>query len=325
MMEGMMRRYLLWIAVLMTLCGSAFADNVIINSNRIKWDNVTTTIGAPAVWYAPWGMYRPYGPNYYYLNPTITVNPTDNASGSMYYGMNFTLATAPNSTKDIYAMTGLNLSVTSGYPTDNGALRSAGDLQGIYSGVTNYSTTANMKNLWFRTFNVGPIAGFSYGVQGDIDNWSLTNHRGTIGTSRPARFRVGNYSQTGASGTAYITGSDVVYANTDVSGTGPGAVIDTAHGFHYDLNVGAGGTITNSYGLRLTTPSVAGTLTNHYGIYLDSQVVAGATQNYAVKVAGGKVGVVGMPVYANNTDALTGGLIAGDFYRTSTGVLMVTY
>ena len=35
--------------------------------------------------------------------------------------------------------------------------------------------------------------------------------------------------------------------------------------------------------------------------------------------------VVGLPTYADNTAALAGGLTAGAFYRTSTGVLMVTF
>ena len=38
-----------------------------------------------------------------------------------------------------------------------------------------------------------------------------------------------------------------------------------------------------------------------------------------------KLQVVGLPVYADNTAALAGGLTAGAFYRTSTGVLMVAY
>jgi hypothetical protein len=41
--------------------------------------------------------------------------------------------------------------------------------------------------------------------------------------------------------------------------------------------------------------------------------------------ANSKLAVVGLPVYANNSAAITGGLAAGDFYRTSTGVLMVRY
>lgn len=38
-----------------------------------------------------------------------------------------------------------------------------------------------------------------------------------------------------------------------------------------------------------------------------------------------KLQVVGLPTYADNTAALAGGLTSGAFYRTSTGVLMVTY
>jgi hypothetical protein len=38
-----------------------------------------------------------------------------------------------------------------------------------------------------------------------------------------------------------------------------------------------------------------------------------------------KLQVVGLPVYENNTLALAGGLTAGAFYRTSTGILMVTF
>lgn len=38
-----------------------------------------------------------------------------------------------------------------------------------------------------------------------------------------------------------------------------------------------------------------------------------------------KLAVVGLPTYADNAAALAGGLAAGDFYRTSTGQVMVTY
>jgi hypothetical protein len=38
-----------------------------------------------------------------------------------------------------------------------------------------------------------------------------------------------------------------------------------------------------------------------------------------------KLHVVGLPVFADNASAITGGLTAGAFYRTSVGVLMVTF
>jgi hypothetical protein len=40
---------------------------------------------------------------------------------------------------------------------------------------------------------------------------------------------------------------------------------------------------------------------------------------------GSKLAIVGLPTYADNAAALAGGLTAGDCYRTSTGILMVTY
>ena len=40
---------------------------------------------------------------------------------------------------------------------------------------------------------------------------------------------------------------------------------------------------------------------------------------------GTKLAVVGLPIFENNANAITGGLSVGDFYRTSTGVLMVRF
>ena len=39
----------------------------------------------------------------------------------------------------------------------------------------------------------------------------------------------------------------------------------------------------------------------------------------------GTATITGLPTYADNTAALAGGLTAGQLYKTSTGVLMVTY
>lgn len=62
----------------------------------------------------------------------------------------------------------------------------------------------------------------------------------------------------------------------------------------------------------------------------------GASGNLILQPDGGNLGinttsptsklqVVGLPVYADNAAATSGGLTAGAFYRTSTGVLMVVY
>ena len=45
----------------------------------------------------------------------------------------------------------------------------------------------------------------------------------------------------------------------------------------------------------------------------------------ATAFRGTNISITGLPTYADNTAALAGGLIAGDFYRTSAGALMVAY
>lgn len=44
-----------------------------------------------------------------------------------------------------------------------------------------------------------------------------------------------------------------------------------------------------------------------------------------INTPGSALGVAGLPTYADNAAALSGGLTAGDFYRTSAGAVMVTY
>jgi hypothetical protein len=70
--------------------------------------------------------------------------------------------------------------------------------------------------------------------------------------------------------------------------------------------------------LRFAT-TAAGTLSERMRIDAAGNVGIGTTAPTA------KLQVVGLPTYADNTAALAGGLTAGAFYRTSTGVLMVAY
>lgn len=60
---------------------------------------------------------------------------------------------------------------------------------------------------------------------------------------------------------------------------------------------------------------------------VDSQQKAVTNVPNAIKVCDSKGNIrqPGLPVYADNTAALAGGLVAGEPYRTSTGVLMVVY
>lgn len=72
---------------------------------------------------------------------------------------------------------------------------------------------------------------------------------------------------------------------------------------------------------------------NRYGVYYNN---GGYSAELFTQLTDGKVGILktgpnsnlavtGLPTYADNAAAKTGGLTAGDFYRTSTGVLMVVY
>ncbi len=55
---------------------------------------------------------------------------------------------------------------------------------------------------------------------------------------------------------------------------------------------------------------------------------AGAAATHTTRFKVGNTGIINIPsapVYADNSAATSGGLVAGDVYRTSTGVLMIVY
>lgn len=54
-------------------------------------------------------------------------------------------------------------------------------------------------------------------------------------------------------------------------------------------------------------------------------VVQGGTTKQATAAALGASGVIIRGTYANNAAALAGGLTVGQFYKTSTGVVMVVF
>jgi hypothetical protein len=64
------------------------------------------------------------------------------------------------------------------------------------------------------------------------------------------------------------------------------------------------------------------------GSVYDPELGTSATKNFSVSALVTYTmgnGFKSLPVYANNAAAIVGGLDAGDVYRTSVGVLMVTY
>lgn len=105
--------------------------------------------------------------------------------------------------------------------------------------------------------------------------------------SSGAVFKAGVWTQTSADGKSVFFGSG-------------------AAGFTAYLNQGAtlGGPVTAAAKFRVTYDGKmgVGTLTPTSALH-----------------------VVGLPTYADNAAAITGGMTAGAFYRTATGVVMVTY
>lgn len=76
-----------------------------------------------------------------------------------------------------------------------------------------------------------------------------------------------------------------------------------------DYSVGIGLDTGDPY--TISTPNVMSIMGGNVGI--------------GTATPGSKLSIISLSVYADNTAALAGGLVAGDVYRTSTGVLMVAY
>jgi len=103
--------------------------------------------------------------------------------------------------------------------------------------------------------------------------------------------------------------------------------IPTAGTQPYDIAAGPDGNLwfamynKNKIG-RITT---AGVITEFAGCGSASCHVYGMGTGPADAILGYAMRAAGLQVYADNTEALAGGLVAGEPYRTSTGVLMVAY
>lgn len=179
---------------------------------------------------------------------------------------------------------------------------------------------------------------------GNLDNTSDANKPvSTAGTTAlNLKLNAANPSWTGTStgtggmlvgnGTATSSiGIDIANARTG-DGTSFVDLIGDATYNDYGLRVSRSGTANgNSNLLHRGTGALSITASDAGSITFSTT----ATQRMVV-TSGGRVGigsasptsnlqVVGLPTYADNTAALAGGLTAGAFYRTSTGVLMVTY
>ncbi len=216
------------------------------------------------------------------------ISPTSTPSSLSFYGDYVSVA---NNLECAYSYSILMAGLFSA-TLQKGATASTG-LDGLLAQANNYGNSPNSKALWAAATNYARSAGFTYGIESYVHNWSLSaDYYGNIDTARGIRLRMQNIVQSAnAVANAIITLSQAIYANTynGASSTDLKATIETAVGFEYDIENAIGGEITNSYGIKLNAPVNSGALTNHWGIYLADQTVSGTTTNYAIYVAGGKV------------------------------------
>jgi hypothetical protein len=217
---------------------------------------------------------------YYGQNSAITIQPSGDSTYGTYYGNNTDITVPSSNTQEIGYIYGNFI---------NTNVKGSGDIGGMEGLVVSTQnditgTIGHIKGIWAYGTNYGDVSGFFYGLQAGVDSLG-----GTIAAAIAGRFRIQNsYDSFVGIANPTMTVADAVYANIDnlKSTSGGTQTIGTAYGFHYEL--ANDGTITDSYGLYLGTPSNSGVITNHYGIYLKNQTVSGTTNNYAIYSAGGQ-------------------------------------
>lgn len=164
-----------------------------------------------------------------------------------------------------------------------------------YYGVFNYTRLINTD-----------VAGYYYGQLVDAS---------AGGSSKAVTFITGSSVEVSGSG-----GDSTQLVGSISQVTGVGSVTD----YIAALVTYAGGPITEGkstpilYSLLINSPTytTGGRVTDCYGIYIEDQA-NGAANSYSLYAAGdGKFHIDGLTAYANNAAAISGGLVAGDLYRT---------
>jgi hypothetical protein len=187
------------------------------------------------------------------------------------------------------------------------------------SGVTPGTTTIHGTTASTSTSSGALVVSGGVGVAGN------TNIGGVASVGGSSNASVGVYViNTALTGTdQYGVASEPIWTSAATSGYGIWARTKTAasaftltngQAFLVDQpTLGAGSSITNTYGMRVRNQGAAG-VTNAYGLYVESQSGA-ATLNYAIYTAGGRINFQGLPTSSS-------GLPAGTLWNDS-GTLKV--
>lgn len=192
-----------------------------------------------------------------------------------------------------------------------------------YAGAWTFYDTDGLRNVMsiLGSGNVGigttsPISKVHInGSQSGIgsDGIIIANNDIAFGNTHNSRFLTQSYGN-GKARTLF-------YAASNTTGTTQGQFdVLTENGGNYLISVGSDATTKNSMGLY----NLSGTEIVRINTDGDT-FINGGNVGIGTTTPTSKLQVVGLPVYADNTAATSGGLTAGAFYRTSTGVLMVVY
>lgn len=190
--------------------------------------------------------------------------------------------------------------------TDDGTISTAGFYYDGATALTGFGTI-------IPTGALSITAQSSAGTRGLVNSQHTTNAAGANASFRKSR------------GTEALP---TIVANGDYTGSfafrnydGATWLATAFFGARISGTVAAGSVPTDIYFC-----SAAGGTSDCYGTGNVKLLVA-ASGNVGVGTVTptSKLQVVGLPTYADNTAALAGGLTAGAFYRTATGVLMVAY
>lgn len=137
-----------------------------------------------------------------------------------------------------------------------------------------------------------------------------------VGVGRTAGYLASGSGNTFVGGrSGYLSGATPAAANAVTTGSGL-----TFVGKYSGLGSGTQRTNAGCFGFECYVDA-----DNTYAIGDENvtDVLAGSAGQARLRAATARLS--NLPVYADNAAALAGGLVAGDVYRTSTGVLMVTY